>query len=109
LAHFASCPREYYLSRYLGWDAPAVLSSAKSNGKLNAGEFGTQVHALLSGIQVPSPDSEALRLAGVFRQSTLGRRAAKATRIEREFDFLIAVEDLVIRGQVDLWFEENGE
>ena len=29
--------------------------------------------------------------------------------MEREFDFLLAVEDLVIRGQVDLWFEEGGE
>jgi RecB family exonuclease len=27
----------------------------------------------------------------------------------REFDFLMAMEDLVIRGQVDLWFEEGGE
>jgi CRISPR/Cas system-associated exonuclease Cas4 (RecB family) len=33
----------------------------------------------------------------------------RATRVEREFDFLMAVEDLVIHGQVDLWFEEGGE
>jgi CRISPR/Cas system-associated exonuclease Cas4 (RecB family) len=45
----------------------------------------------------------------VFRQSPLGRRAARATRTAREFDFLMAMEDLVIRGQVDLWFEEGGE
>jgi CRISPR/Cas system-associated exonuclease Cas4 (RecB family) len=34
---------------------------------------------------------------------------ARASRAEREFDFLMAVEELVIRGQVDLWFEEGGE
>jgi ATP-dependent helicase/nuclease subunit A len=39
----------------------------------------------------------------------LGRRAARANRIEREFDFLMAVEGLVLRGQIDLWFEEGGE
>jgi hypothetical protein len=37
------------------------------------------------------------------------RRIAKASRVEREFDFLMSVEDLVIRGQVDLWFQEGGE
>ena len=36
------------------------------------------------------PDDEALRLAGNFRNSSLGRRAAAATRLEREFDFLMA-------------------
>ena len=50
-----------------------------------------------------------MRLADNFRDSALGQRAAKATRPEREFDFLMAVEGLVIRGQVDLWFEEGGE
>ena len=29
--------------------------------------------------------------------------------MEREFDFLLAVEDVVLRGQIDLWFEESGE
>src|SRR5262249_38055774 len=36
-------------------------------------------------------------------------RSAAASRVEREFDFVIAVEDVVVRGQVDLWFEEGGE
>jgi ATP-dependent exoDNAse (exonuclease V) beta subunit len=71
--------------------------------------IGTQVHALLAGLDVPDADGEAVSLARVFRQSALGRRVAKASRIEREFDFLLAVEDLVVRGQVDLWFEEGGE
>ena len=58
---------------------------------------------------MPDAHPEAVRMAGVFRQSPLGRRAARATRAEREFDFLMAIEDVVVRGQVDLWFEEGGE
>jgi len=64
---------------------------------------------LLAGTLVEKPTREALRLTQVFRESALGQRAARAKRIEREFDFLMSVEDLVIRGQVDLWFEEGGE
>ncbi|MCX6628390.1 MAG: PD-(D/E)XK nuclease family protein [Candidatus Solibacter sp.] len=114
LSLFASCPRKYYLSHYLGFPGrtrkpgEAALASAEPAG-LSAAEFGTQVHALLAGSPVPEPTPDALRLAQVFRQSTLARRAARATRVAREFDFLLAIEDLVIRGQVDLWFEEGGE
>ena len=114
LSLFASCPRKYYLSRYLGFVASprkpedaALISDEPAD--LSASEFGTQVHALLAGKPVADPAPEALRLAEVFRQSPLGRRAARATRTAREFDFLMALEDLVIRGQVDLWFEEGGE
>jgi ATP-dependent exoDNAse (exonuclease V) beta subunit len=106
LAQFAACPRKYYLQSYLGFEGRDRQGAGQ---RLSAGEFGTQVHALLAGASVPLPDPEALRLADVFRQSPLGKRAGRSGRLEREFDFLIAVEDLVIRGQVDLWFEENGE
>jgi ATP-dependent exoDNAse (exonuclease V) beta subunit len=110
LAAFANCPRQYYLGHYLGFEGrPRKLAEADEVGGVSASELGTQVHALLAGSPVPEPDEEALRLAGVFRQSPLGRRLARASRVEREFDFLMAVEDLVIRGQVDLWFEEGGE
>ena len=110
LAAFANCPRQYYLAHYLGLEGrPRKLAEAEEVGGLSAGELGTQVHALLAGSPVPTPDEEALRLAEVFRQSPLGRRVARASRAEREFDFLMAVEELVIRGQVDLWFEEEGE
>jgi ATP-dependent exoDNAse (exonuclease V) beta subunit len=110
LVAFANCPRQYYLGHYLGFEGrPRKLEEADEVGGLSASELGTQVHALLAGNPVPEPDEEALRLAGVFRQSPLGRRLERASRVEREFDFLMAVEDLVIRGQVDLWFEEGGE
>jgi len=110
LVAFANCPREYYLGHYLGFEGrPRKPAEAEEVGGLSASDLGTQVHALLAGNPVPEPDEEALRLAEVFRQSPLGRRLERASRVEREFDFLMAVEDLVIRGQVDLWFEEGGE
>jgi len=74
-----------------------------------ANEFGIQTHALLAGAEVGNSHPEAHRLAEAFRSSALGRRAARATRVEREFDFLLAVEDVVLRGQIDLWFEDKGE
>jgi ATP-dependent exoDNAse (exonuclease V) beta subunit len=110
LVAFANCPRQYYLGHYLGFEGrPRKLAEAEEVGGLSAGELGTQVHELLAGKPVLEPDEEALRLAEVFRQSPLGRRLERAGRVEREFDFLMAIEDLVIRGQVDLWFEEEGE
>ena len=111
LAKFAKCPREYYLAQYLGCEGRrrALDEDSETESDLPADEFGIQVHAMLAGAVVEQPSREAQRLVQVFRDSALGQRAAKATRIEREFDFLMAVEDLVIRGQVDLWFEESGE
>ena len=110
LARFANCPRQYYLAHYLGYQGRRRKTDEPEEDRdLSAGELGTQVHALLAGNAVPRPDAEAARLAEVFRQSPLGRRAERAARVEREFDFLMAVEDLVVRGQVDLWFEEGGE
>jgi RecB family exonuclease len=107
LASFAKCPRQYYLGHYLGFEGRArKLADAEDR---SAGDFGTEVHALLAGTTVANPDPKALAIAEVFRQSPLGRRAAKASRREREFDFLMAVEGLVVRGQVDLWFIEGGE
>jgi ATP-dependent exoDNAse (exonuclease V) beta subunit len=111
LAKFAKCPREYYLAHYLGFGGRRrkLRHIDDEEDDLPADEFGSQVHELLAGNTVPQPDREALRLAEVFRQSPLGRRVAQATRVEREFDFLMSIEDLVIRGQIDLWFEEGGQ
>ncbi len=108
LARFATCPRQYFLSHYVGFEGRA-RKLPDPDADLPASELGTQVHTLLAGTPLVEPDSEAVRLAGVFRSSPLARRVAKASRIEREFDFLMSVEDLVIRGQVDLWFQEGGE
>jgi ATP-dependent exoDNAse (exonuclease V) beta subunit len=101
VVQFAECPRRYYLSRYLGFDAQPRRG--------NAVNLGAQVHALLAGMSVEAIDSEAERLADTFRKSPLGKRAAAATEVEREFDFLMEVEDVVLRGQIDLWFEDRGK
>jgi ATP-dependent exoDNAse (exonuclease V) beta subunit len=113
LAEFARCPRRYLLGRYLGFSGRAAggapAPAEPESREWNAAELGTAVHRLLAGLEVPNPDAEALRLADVFRRGPLGRRLPKATRVEREFDFPMAVGDLVVSGTVDLWFEENGE
>ncbi|MGD0499902.1 MAG: UvrD-helicase domain-containing protein [Bryobacteraceae bacterium] len=106
LTTFANCPRAYYLGNYLGFKTERLGGASRG---IPAAELGSQTHALLAGDSVPDADPEAARLADVFRQSPLGRRAARARRLEREFDFVISIEDLVVRGQIDLWFEENGE
>ncbi|HWC96004.1 MAG TPA: UvrD-helicase domain-containing protein [Candidatus Sulfopaludibacter sp.] len=105
LARFARCPREYYLGAYLGFEGRA----RQLEEDLSAADLGTQVHKLLADAPLEDASDEAISLAEVFRKGALGRRLEKATRIEREYDFLLAVEGLVIRGQIDLWFEEGGE
>jgi len=120
VALFAHCPRRYYLERYLGWpgNSPRHLRFKEAeddepddeqDDELDATGFGLQVHALLAGQPVPDATAEARKLADAFHASDLGRRAARASHIEREADFLMAVEDIVLRGQIDLWFEEGGE
>jgi len=113
IAMFADCPRRYYLSRYLGFEGTSGAGSqpaaASQAARPPADLFGQQVHALLAGATVESPDAESLKLADLFRKSALGRRAAAAATVEREFDFLMDVENLVLRGQIDLWFEERGK
>jgi len=101
VALFLACPRKYYLSRYLGFEA-----QPKGRGT-GAIELGLAVHSVLAGEPCDSP--EANELAGRFQSSDLGRRAETATRIEREFDFLFEIDDVILRGQIDVWFEEGGE
>ena len=109
---FAQCPRRYYLGRYIGWDRTSRpvhdhLEETPRDG--SAAEFGTAVHALLAGEPVDRASAEALDLVQRFQASELGQRVSRASRVEREFDFVMAIEDVVLRGQIDLWFEEGGE
>jgi ATP-dependent exoDNAse (exonuclease V) beta subunit len=101
VALFAACPRKYYLARYVGW------TPAPTGPGTGAIELGLEAHKALAGQPVELP--EALELGRRFKESELGQRAARAERVEREFDFLLAVDDVVLRGQIDLWFEEGGE
>jgi ATP-dependent helicase/nuclease subunit A len=97
---FAQCPRKYYLSRYLGF-------KPDPNGSTGAIEIGTQTHALIAGQQVENPHPEAQALAGAFQSSALGRQCSRATNKAYEYDIVFAVDDLVLRGQIDLWYEHH--
>jgi ATP-dependent exoDNAse (exonuclease V) beta subunit len=108
LAKFAACPREYFLGNFVGFEG-RLRKAPDDEEDMPASELGTQVHALLAGTAVAEPDPESVRLVKVFRQSPLAARLSRASRVEREFDFLMSVDGLVVRGQVDLWFEEGGE
>ncbi len=70
--------------------------------------MGLAVHAALAGQAVDS--DEANEFVQRFEAGEWGQRAARAKRIEREFDFLFEMDDVILRGQIDLWFEEsNGQ
>jgi ATP-dependent helicase/nuclease subunit A len=110
IAVFESCPRRYYLGRYLGWRAERRMAAGRENReRVSGADLGSQVHDLLANIPVENAADLAVELARKFRASELGRRAEAATRIEREFDFLVALEGTLIEGRIDLWFEEGGE
>ena len=110
LTQFAKCPRAYYLGDHLGFEGkPRKSAVSAAGGSPTAAELGDEVHALLAEKPVADPDPRSVRLAETFRKGPLGRRAERATRVEREFDFLMAVDPLVVSGQIDLWFEEGGE
>jgi ATP-dependent helicase/nuclease subunit A len=112
LALFATCPRKYYIGRYIGWNGgrfqrfdPEDLPDDADDTP--AAELGSMVHEILAGKNT-APDPEASRLADVFLHSDLGTRAAASPRAAREWDFIVEVEGMLVRGTVDLWFEENG-
>ncbi|HCC59292.1 MAG TPA: hypothetical protein DEQ47_18920 [Solibacterales bacterium] len=114
LTQFAACPRKYYLARYLEVESaprPVRLSSLEDDDppepRLDAGELGTQVHDLLAGLRVPNADPQAAIMAERFRHSDLGRRAARAARSEREYAFLLDIEDVIVSGTIDLWFDDG--
>lgn len=120
LAQFQSCPRQYYLQRYLGWQPDALPGGGltydpeetvaeDSSGELTPTQLGSAVHAILAGLPGDAYPAEAHELAERFRRSELGARAARAVRVEREFDFAFVLEQIVLRGQIDLWFEEGEE
>ncbi|HWD99161.1 MAG TPA: 3'-5' exonuclease, partial [Bryobacteraceae bacterium] len=110
LALFAECPRKYYLARHAGWSPsrPRRLdfdAESFDSAELSASELGTEVHGALA--EKPGEyGAEALRLARVFRESALGAQASAAVRVEREWEFLVEIEGVFVRGSIDLWFED---
>jgi ATP-dependent helicase/nuclease subunit A len=105
VALFHACPRKYLLSTIMNPVAKPTPEFDEEGGR----EFGTDVHRILAGEEADRPTTGAAEMAQRFSASELGRRATRANRIEREFDFLFYFEDVVLRGQIDLWFEEAGE
>ncbi|MBK9170543.1 MAG: UvrD-helicase domain-containing protein [Bryobacterales bacterium] len=109
VALFAHCPRRYWIERYL--DPAGVFPAGDAPGWSDTGGaagLGRRVHALLAGEAVDASEEEQT-LARRFEESLLGRRAASTLLAYREWSFMFAVEEIVIRGQIDLWFEEGGE
>lgn len=99
LTRFAQCPQKYWLDRFA--DAPIAAGTG-------ARELGKRVHRLLAG-EALEVDAEARELADHFGRSELGQRVARASQVEREWDFAVEVAGVIVRGAVDLWFVENGE
>jgi ATP-dependent exoDNAse (exonuclease V) beta subunit len=119
LAVFANCPRKYYLQRYAGWNTrrasqfdPVEDLPEDDDLDISAADLGSAVHEILAARLVSKPGdypAEAHRLANVFLESNLGARAAASPRAAREWDFIIDIDGTLVRGTVDLWFEDNGE
>jgi ATP-dependent exoDNAse (exonuclease V) beta subunit len=111
LAVFAACPWRYYLQSAAGWpqqEAAPELAEGSLEGSTEPGgkSFGTEVHNALAGLPA---GEEAVEFAAQFTSSELGLRAAAATSAFREFDFIVELEGHLLRGQIDLWFEEAGK
>jgi CRISPR/Cas system-associated exonuclease Cas4 (RecB family) len=103
------------VQRYIGWNGRAFTPFDPEDFlepvdaiDMTAADLGSAVHEILAGKPGPWPD-EAEELAEVFFSSELGTRAASAARAGREWDFIIDVAGTLVRGTVDLWFEENGQ
>ncbi len=130
LTTFGACPRKYYLQRSLGWnngrfrrfdpeeieadqpDEAANDTDAAEAGDLSASLVGSAVHEILAGAEPAREIPEAKQLAQVFLKSDLGRRAAAASissRVAREWAFIAEIDGTIVRGTIDLWFEEDGE
>ncbi len=99
LANFVQCPRRYLLDSVLHWPLPPAQSSG-------AIALGTEVHEFLAGLRA-DVSSEARELAQAFEQSEIARRAARAPRRHREMDFLVEIGATLLRGQIDLWFDDG--
>ncbi len=114
---FTQCPRRYFLSRVLALDGatapgkgtgPDRSGEAESRDGTDASTLGSNVHLFLAG-QLADPGPEARRLAATFEEHELGRRAARADFVEKEAGFAFAIGDRLLRGTLDLLFEEGGE
>jgi ATP-dependent helicase/nuclease subunit A len=101
LSHFEACPMHYWLSHELRWPVEGASGGVA---------LGIEVHELLAGeAEETEASEEAVALKQRFEQSELGRRAARAAKVERECGFLVDLDGTLLRGTIDLWFREGGE
>lgn len=119
LAVFGSCPRKYYIQRSLGWntgrfrsfepdDIAVTEETDDEDEDLSASRVGTAVHSILAGLTPVDESPEARQLADVFRKSSLGLRAAASSRKAHEWSFIADIDGTILRGSIDLWFEDKG-
>jgi ATP-dependent helicase/nuclease subunit A len=100
LAKYALCPRRMFLDSIAGLNSwPREIEST------GATTLGTAVHQILAGQPVEDDTPEARALAQVALDSPLSQALKEALWVEREFDFIFAIDDLVIDGTIDLCFE----
>lgn len=108
---FGTCPRRYYLSRYLGLESRVTetVSSDTEKPGLSAAELGTETHRFLANpIEAKDASEEARQLAGAFTKHALGKRMAAANFVERERAILFPVGTTprLLRAEIDLYFED---
>lgn len=113
VSQFAACPRRYYLSRYLGLERSAEEPwSPVDDAELaapSAMELGREAHELLAGTLAPEKASEQARLlAQTFQDHELGARVRQAAYVEREREIVFPVGPTprLLRGIIDLHFED---
>lgn len=107
LTLFRDCPRRWLLGRSLGFEGVEETGRAEGEGERSGVEVGIETHRLLAGVEDAQASARARELAARFEASELAARARAAVRCERESPLLFALEDVVLRGQIDLWFEER--
>ncbi len=107
IAKFAQCPRRYFLDSIANLASWPATSEEPATG---ATELGTAVHQILAGLEPEIESTEARELAQVFLDSPTAKSLESTKWIEREFDIVFAIEDLVLQAQIDLCYEDaSGE
>ncbi len=116
VALYAECPRKYFLSRYLGLGSEEWRGSEAREAEEpqrhrrrqdpDPSEFGRLVHAYLAGDRDGAKPS-VRALARKFERHELGKRASAAWSVERETEYVFTVGGHVLRGIIDLLFEDG--
>tara|TARA_Y100000588_G_scaffold383630_1_gene473361 strand:- start:34169 stop:34759 length:591 start_codon:yes stop_codon:yes gene_type:complete len=74
--------------------------------KPDSEELGLRVHAILANASEPDPaEKEVAQLVRRFRESDLGRQVPSDAKHEQ--DLLFNVDGHLLRGHIDLWFDND--